>query len=345
MARRFTLLLPDDPDSRGDAFVVAVTGATGHLGTVLVRKLVQRGETVRYITRGTRAPGLDGLDAEVVMGDLADRAVLSRAFAGADIVYHCAAFISILPGSWTELERINVEATRAVLEAARQAGVRRFVHVGSVEAFPLERRIRPVTEDQEIDPDNTAIEYGRSKALGVLEVLRQPRTGMECVVCCPTAFIGPPDYRRSPLGEVISDFISGKLPAYVNGGFDFVDVRDVADGLVRAGIHGKPGRTYLLSGRFASIREVMDLVETASGVRKPRMVVPRPVMMAFMPAIEFYYRVTGRPPQFTRGSLRLLSLDVTVDSSRARTELGYSARPLEETITDTVNWLRVSTAG
>jgi len=320
--------------------LVAVTGATGHLGTVLVKQLVERGDRVRYLARSGPTAGLAGLDAESVPGDLTDRRALARLVSGVDVVFHCAARISIIPGDWVALQRTNVEGTRAVLEAARAAGVRRFVDVASIEAFPLDNLVRPVTEEQAIDPGRTAIEYGTSKALAVEEVLAASGDGIECVVCAPTSFIGPPDYRRSPLGQVISDYLHRKLPAMVDGGFDFVDVRDVADGVIKAGDNGKPGRIYLLSGRFATIPELMSILESVSGVPSPRLCLPQWLIRPFTPAIELYYRVSGRPPQFTRSSLKLLRLNVTVDSSRARDELGFASRPLEETLADTAEWLR-----
>jgi dihydroflavonol-4-reductase len=197
-----------------------------------------------------------------------------------------------------------------------------------------------VSEDQRIDPNSTALEYGRSKALGIIEVLNAAWNDMDCIVCCPTAFIGPPDYRRSPLGQVISDYLNGKLPAYVSGGFDWADVRDVADGLIRAAEWGRPGGIYLLPGHYATVPELMELLESVSGVRRPRLCLPHFVLKPFMPAIEWYYHMSGRPPQFTRGSLKILGLNVRVDGSLARRELGYRPRPLEETLADTVEWFR-----
>jgi len=319
--------------------MVLVTGATGHLGTVLVHQLVERGDQVRYLARSEPTDGLRECNAEWIQGDICDEDVVRRALSGVDTVYHAAALISIMPRSWDELFRVNVLGTRTLLQCSRTAGVRRFVHVGSVEAFPLVDGPRPLSEEQAIDPMRTAIEYGRSKAIAVLEVLAAS-DDMDCIVCAPTSFLGPPDYRRSPIGEVIHDYLLGKLPALVEGGFDFVDVRDIADGVIRAGEHGKTGRIYLLSGRYATLTELFDLVERASGIRKPRLCLPQWLLRPFTPAIELYYRITGRPPQFTRGSLKLIRLNVTVDSSRARNELGYDPRPLEETVADTVEWFK-----
>ena len=319
--------------------MVVVTGATGHLGTVIVQRLVEQGESVRYIARaGSSAPGLDGLGVERVDQSLFDRDGLARAFAGAQVVYHSAARISISRGDDDELHRVNVAGTVNVLHAAKQAGVGRVVHVGSIEAFAMERAPYPVTEQHPIDPDHTVMEYGRSKALSIQAALRAAHTGQDVVVCCPTAFIGPPDYRLSPLGRLIVDFVERRLPAYVDGGFDFVDVRDVADGVISAGSRGRSGGVYLLSGRYASVPELMTMLEERSGVKRPLLCLPTRALLPLMPFVETYYRVTRRSPRFTTGSLSILSLGVRVDSSLARRELGFSARPLEETIEDTLHW-------
>ncbi|MFW5884424.1 MAG: NAD-dependent epimerase/dehydratase family protein [bacterium] len=328
--------------------MVAVTGATGHLGTVLVCELARRGERVRYLARaGSRVPALDELEradvarapaVERVDGGLFDRAALARAFGGADVVYHCAGLISFWPGNEAELHRVNVEGTRSVLAAARAARVRRFVHVGSVEAFPLAGGDYPVSERHGIDPEATVLAYGRTKAQGMLDALAAAGDGMDVLVCAPTAFVGPPDYRGSALGTFVLDYLRRRLPAYVDGGFDFVDVRDVADGVVRAGERGASGRVYLLGGEYATIPHVIGTLEEASGVARPLVKLPVRAILPFAGIVHLYCRITGRPPRFTRGSLRLLSLGVRVDSSRARDELGYQTRPLRETLSDTVGW-------
>lgn len=356
--------------------MVAVTGATGHLGTVLVHRLIADGEEVRYVVRSTSTSrGLDDLPvgtARRVEAELLDVDALSRAFDGAEVVYHAAGMISLMPGDGDALYRVNVEGTRTALKAARRARVRRFVYLGTIEAFPLEGGVFPITEEMTIDPDRTVMDYGRTKALATRLVLgasgsdatagteatsgteleRANSSGtelddsgtsvtgteLECVVCAPTAFIGPPDYRLSSLGRFVLDTLRGRLPVAVNGGFDFVDVRDVADGVIRAARHGTPGRVYLLSGEFTTVEDIVAMITSTAGVRGPALTLPLGLVLPFAPAVELYYRATGRSPRFTHASLRLLSLRVRVDSSRAQKELGYTARPLAETIADTVRW-------
>ena len=294
--------------------MIVVTGASGHLGTVLVRQLAAEGEEIRYLTRGGPAPGLVDLEVQPVRGDLSDVESLTAACAGATVVINSAAHISIMAGDESELYRVNVEGTRNMLIAARRAGVKRFVQIGSIEAFPLEGARTPITEDDGFYPDRTVLEYGRTKALGMQEVLAAADGELECVICCPTAFIGPPDYRRSPVGQVVLDFINRRLPAYVDGGFDFVDVRDVAHGIIAA-MRTAPSRSvYLLSGRFVTIPEMMEMLERLSGARRPRLCLSYGFQRPFMPLVETYYRLCGRPLRFTRERLILLHLGVQVDS-------------------------------
>ncbi|WP_455382062.1 NAD-dependent epimerase/dehydratase family protein [Salinispira pacifica] len=319
--------------------MIAVTGATGHLGHVLVRRLVERGDQVRIVTRSTsEMAGFEDLPVERVNADLCDGTALRTAFDGADIVYHSAAKISIGADDHSELHRVNVEGTRCVIDAVRKAHVRRLVDVSSIEAFPLTIGPYPVTEELGVDPEHTVMEYGRTKALGTRFILEETQNGLDAVVACPTAFIGPPDYRLSPMGRLVLDFARGRLPAYVDGGFDFADVRDIADGVILAGEKGRSGEAYLLSGQFVTIPELMELLASLSGRRNPLLCLPTRMVASLMGPVEVYYRLFRRPPRFTRDSLHILSYGITVDSSKARKELGYQSRPLETTLSDLLAW-------
>ncbi len=323
------------------ASLSVVTGATGHLGTALVRMLCDAGPHVRYIARpGSASRGLADTGAQRSESELHDVERLAEAMSGASVVYHAAGLISLVASDRDQLHRVNVEGTQTVLTAAVRAGVPRFVHVGSVEAFPLAGGRSPITEDHGVDPTHTILEYGRTKALGILHVLSAPTGETEVVVCCPSGLIGPPDYRGSEAGRVIVDFLNRRLPAYVNGGFDFVDVRDAAAGLIAASRRGRAGSIYLLAGSYVSIPQMMELLEQESGVPKPRVCLPVGLALPVAPVAEAIARLRGRRPWFTRGSLRIVSLGVQLDSSRARDELGYTTRPIRETIADAVAWYR-----
>ncbi len=321
--------------------MIAVTGATGHLGHVLVRQLVDAGERVRIVTRSSsEMTGFEDLNVERVDAELDDVQSLRVAFSGVSMVYHSAALISFGPNGREEMHRVNVEGTRSVVEAVRIAGVRRMVHVSSIEAFPLTIGPYPIRESLGIDPDHTVMEYGRTKALGTRFVMEAAREGVDAVVACPTAFIGPPDFRLSPMGRLVLDFARGRLPAYVDGGFDFADVRDVARGVLLTGEKGRRGEAYLLSGHYLSVPDLMEMLSGLCGRKKPLFCLPTKIIASLMGPVELYYRISRTPPRFTRDSLHILSYAITVDPSKAEDELGYARRPIESTLSDLLAWYR-----
>lgn len=321
--------------------MIAVTGATGHLGHLLIRQLVDSGERVRIVTRSSSdMTGFEDLDVDRADAELTDEQSLEAAFHGVSMVYHSAALISFGPNGREEMHRVNVDGTRMVVEAVRAAGVRRLVHVSSIEAFPLTIGPYPIREELGVDPDHTVMEYGRTKALGTALVMEAARSGVDAVVACPTAFIGPPDFRLSPMGRLVLDFARGRLPAYVDGGFDFADVRDIARGVLLTAEKGRTGEAYLLSGHYLSIPDLMEMLSGLCGRKKPLFCMPTKIVASLMGPVELYYRITKNPPRFTKDSLHILSYGITVDSSKAESELGYTKRPLETTLRDLLEWYR-----
>ena len=216
--------------------MILVTGATGHIGNVLIRKLLDRGEKVRaLIWRDEDTTPLKNLEVEKVAGDVLDPASLEPAMRDVDTVYHLAGIISIMPGKNPFMWRVNVEGTRNVLEAARHANIRRLIYTSSIHA--IARAPHGVTMDESLgfDQDNPYGEYDRSKAAASLAVQNAAAEGLDAVIVCPTGVIGPNDFRGSEMGEVIRSASEARTMLYVEGAYDFVDVRDVADGLIAAG--------------------------------------------------------------------------------------------------------------
>jgi dihydroflavonol-4-reductase len=321
--------------------ISVVTGATGHLGPVLVGELLSRGEHVRCVVRHdhwSSALPTPGSRVSRCSASLSDVSALARAFEGAAVVYHAAALISLSPLDAERLATVNVEGTRNVLSAARAAGVRRLVYVSSIETFPLGDRNFPITGMEPIDPERTALAYGASKARAAKLVLEKADEGLETVVCAPTAAVGPPDVRPSRIGAAIRDAATGRLPAIVPGSFDFVDVRDVAAGIAEAGVRGVPGTTYVLGGHTTSLRELIELVCTEAGTQVPWFTAPPALIAAVSPFVRLAASIAGREPRFTRDSVYLLQLGVSVDLSLCREHLGYEPRPIEETVADTVRY-------
>ena len=315
----------------------AVTGASGHVGVNLVRTLLARGDRVRTVVR-RRTEGLEGLSVEMAGADLDNVEALTAAFTGCEVVFHAAARISITRHDATDVEAVNVQGTRNVLSACRAAGVRRMIHFSSIEAIEPRPWDRPVDEDRPGVDAALGSPYALSKAQAEREVLAA-REGLEVVVINPTAIIGPLDFRPSLLGRAIVAMARGWLPMLVDGGFDWVDVRDVA-AAAAAAVRAPAGRRYIVGGRWASMRELASLVCAQVGRMPPRLLCPYPLARAWAPVSAGFNRLLGREPLFTSSSLEVLRGNRQVSHERAARELAYCARPLEQTVADTVEWFR-----
>lgn len=322
--------------------MLVVTGATGFLGNVLVRTLLADGAgPVRALARPTSdlAP-LAGLDTEIVQADLGDPASLVAAFTGADTVFHVAGIVSITRGGLPRLRGANVEGTRNVLAACRQAAVRRLVYCSSIHAFAVPPAGTCLTEESPVDPARSAGSYDRSKAEATLLVREAARQGLDVVTVYPTGVVGPYDFRPSPMGELLLQCSRGKLPAYVDGAYNFVDVRDVAAGLAAAATKGASGAGYILAGNNLTVRGLMQTIEAVTGTPAPRLRVPIGLLKSISFLIPVYYWATRQRPLFTTYSLDVISSGCDMSSERAERELGYSARPFRETVEDAVRWFR-----
>lgn len=312
-----------------------VTGATGHVGGNLVRALLTEGRTVRVLVRQDDPPALRGLSVERVGGDVRDPDSLTRAFVGCEVLYHAAAVISIIGGQRGLVHAVNVEGARNVAEAAVDAGVRRMVHFSSVHAFQQSPLHVPLDENRARVASRGAPAYDRSKAAGeaaVREVIRRRR--LDAVIVHPAAVLGRHDYRPSRMGQVFLDLFHRKLPALIDGGFDWVDVRDVVQGAMAAESRGRCGESYLLSGHWRSIRELAEVVERVVGVPAPRMTTPMWLARCVAPVSELAGRLMGREPLFTPESLCALRANRVYVRDKAAGELGHEPRPLEETVRD-----------
>ena len=347
--------------------VVVVTGAAGHLGATLVRDLQVRGQEVRALVHRDRR-ALDGLDVEIVSGDVVDQDSLQRAFAGADMVYHTAAYISISMGDQQRLHEVNVLGTRNVVEACLRCGVQRLVHVSSIEVLegePLSTPMdesRPLIQGQTYSRENAggslgaaapnrllpwkescalqrgSSAYARSKAEGERQVRQGMSRGLDVVILYPSAIIGPYDYRQGFPNAGLMAICEGRLWALVEGGFNWVDVRDVAEGALRAGEHAAAGAKYILSGHWASLYDLAELAREIVDVPVPRLVCPMWVARIGAPFVAAASRLAGRRPLYTSAALQPLEGNRNISHARATHELGYRPRPLRETMVETLQW-------
>ena len=315
-----------------------VTGATGHIGNVLVRKLLRRGEKVRALipANESRDP-LKGLDVEAVTGDILDLDSVFESMRGIRGVFHLAGVISIMPGPNPFVRRVNVDGTKNVLDAAIESGVEKVVYTSSIHAI---QRVDDGVIDESLpfDADNPYGAYDRSKAEATLEVLGAARAGLETVVACPTGVIGPYDFRGSMMGSVIHDAAAAKPSLYVDGAYDFVDVRDVADGLISAAENGKRGESYILSGNKISVRYLLETIREITGRGFFQMKIPFDLAKFAALFTPMYYRLAHATPRFTPYSLEVLKSNSNISHAKASRELGYKPRSIYESISDTVKW-------
>lgn len=320
-----------------------VTGASGFLGNNVVRTLLSQGCRVRAAVLEEGVPAaLAGLDVEVVRVDVRDRPSLDEAFSdpGPVWVVHCAGIVTIATNTTPLVEQVNVEGVRNVLDAAVATGVQRLTYVSSVHALPPVDGVS-VEKDSPEDYDVNMVEgaYAKTKATATKMVLET--TDLWKVVVLPSAMAGPNDFGDTHLTRLVADTASGNLLLTVEGAYDFADVRDVALGTVNATRFGTKGSTYILSGHRASAATITTAVARARRRFAP-LKVPMSLAKLVAPAAEWISARRGTAPVVTPSSLDVLEEPGLFSSRRAAEELGYTVRPLQETIKDTLEWVETT---
>jgi dihydroflavonol-4-reductase len=320
--------------------MVLVTGAAGHVGSALVRELLADGETVRALAMpGEDIAGLRGLGVQIVVGDVLDPSSLQMALTGVEAVYHLAGIISIMPGKDAPMRQVNVVGTANVARLARLAGVRRMVYVSSIHALARPPRGVPIDETVPFDPHNSAGEYDRTKAEASLVILEEVRRGLDAVIVCPTGIMGPFDFRGGAMGRQMRQWMKPGKHLIIDGHFDFIDVRDVARGMILACRKGRRGQTYLLSGERISVGQLVSRVREVSGTSGMLVRIPSWVATVGSVLVTAAARLLRKKPQFTTYALETLRSNSLISGAKARDELGLHPRRIAETIADTVRWL------
>lgn len=320
---------------------VLVTGASGHIGANLVRTLLQRGERVRVLVRNsTRA--LDGLDVERLTGDVRDPDAARRAAAGAEVVVHLAAQISISGDPHGLVRAVNVDGVRSIAEAALAAGVRKFVHCSSVHAFDLYRAAegRPMVDEQwpRVPDAPSHFAYDRSKAAGERALREVMARGLPATIVHPSGVIGPYDFGPSRMGRLFLQLYRRSLPSLVDGAFDFVDVRDVVAGTLAAIDRGEVGENYLLTGHHLHVRDIAAAAQAVTGVKPPRLVSPIWLARLGVPFFTVAGKVLRQEPLYTDESLAVLQTPYKFDRAKAGRALGHAPRPFAESVRDIYAW-------
>jgi dihydroflavonol-4-reductase len=321
--------------------VALVTGANGFVGCHVVRALCARGMQVRAFVRpNSDRRALEGVECELAFGDVRDRTAVDLAVTGCDQVYHVAADYRLWVLDEAPMYDANVQGTRNILEAAASAGVQRIVHTSTVGALGIAkdgvgREDTPVTLDQMVGP------YKRSKFLAEVEVLKAARQGVPVVIVNPSTPVGPLDYKPTPTGRVIVDFLNRRMPAYVDTGLNLVGVEDCARGHLLAAERGRIGEKYILGGENLSLKQILQRLARLSGLPAPRVRLPFAVALGFAFGAEAVARIiTHRPPRASLTEVRMARKPMFFDSAKARAELGCDAGPIDDALRRAVEFFR-----
>jgi len=323
--------------SKGDR--VLVTGATGFIGSTIVRELVERGaKVIALIQPRASDANLLGLDVERVVADVRDAVALNTAAMSARFVFHVAALYRFWPHDPRLFYEVNVEGTRNVLSAARAAGCERVVYTGSVSTLGhLDARSSDETTYARIE--ELVGNYERSKYVAEREALSEAATGLPLVIVLPTTPFGPGDEAPTPTGRIVLDFLRGRMSAYVDTAMNVVDVADVARGHILAAERGSVGRSYILGGENLELREILERLAACTGLPAPKVQVPKGLMLTMgylSDAVEG--RLIGRNPTVSLDAARIAMTRRIFSDERARRELGYESRPASEALERSARW-------
>jgi len=321
---------------------VLVTGATGHLGANVVRRLLDDGKAVRVLLQpGLDQSAVDGLEVERVFGDIRSLDDMRKATKGCERIFHTAAKISTLNSDQKEMRLlydINVLGTRNVLEAAKENDCGRVVVTGSFSAigWDLEDPTKPIGETMPHYPFVEMLPYSRSKVLTEYECLRAVTEGQDVVIATSCAIIGPNDFVPSRLGRTLCDFANGTLRAYIPGGFMFVAAKDITEGHMLAMDKGRNGQKYIFASEYLSMDDMIGLFEEITGTRRPRLRLPRNVMYGIVTVHEAFMTTffPKAPLRITPHAVRILGLERRADTTKAQTELGFKPTKMRDAIQD-----------
>jgi dihydroflavonol-4-reductase len=316
---------------------IALTGASGHIGTNLCRALLSEGHEVRaLINRTTKS--LEGIPIERIPGNILDKESLESLVKNCEIVIHLAATISIQGINDRDLLSVNINGTKNILDILKKLPVKRFIHFSSIHALTQEPFNEILDETRPLalkDP----ILYNRTKAWSEHLVMEAINSGMDGVIINPTSVIGPNDFRPSLIGRAIIQICQNKLPGLVRGGYNWVDVRDVVSGTLQAIEKGKKGERYLLSGNWLSLPDLVGIISHYHKIKERHAILPYWIAGLGVPFLKVYAMLHGTEPLYTRESLDIVKHSHRMIScDKARKEFGYQPRPIETTIKDTLEW-------
>ena len=317
-----------------------VTGAAGFLGSHVTRQLVARGEDVRVLMRASsNNRAISDLSLEYVTGDLRDAASLERAMNGVKRVFHVAADYRLWAKHPKDIYDSNVGGTQNLLAAAKNAGVEQLIYTSTVATIAVDRPELP-NEGTEAKLDEMIGHYKRSKWMAEQEVLQAARNGFPVIVAMPTTPVGPWDWKPTPTGKIILDFLNGAMPGYVETGLNFVGVEECAAGHLLVSDRGKIGERYLLGAENLTLKELLDTLAKITGLAAPGMKIPHGVALGVAYVESAFSRLIGREPGIPVEGVKIAQHKMFVECSRAKRELGFEAGPVAAALERAVRWYR-----
>jgi len=325
--------------------IALVTGATGFVGSAVVRSAISRGFKVRALARpNSRRANLGGLEIEPAEGDMRDAASLARAMTGARYLFHVAADYRLWARDPDEIIRNNRDGTRAVMEAARSASVERVVYTSSVATLKPRDDGSDADETDRADMNTAIGAYKKSKVAAERVVEEMIAQGLPVVIVSPSTPVGSRDIRPTPTGRIIVEAANGRMPAYVETGLNLVHVDDVAEGHLLALEKGRIGENYILGGHDVMLKEMLADIARLVGRKPPRLSLPRAPLFPLAYISEAIARITGKEPMLTMDALKMAKHKMFFSSAKAKSELGYSVQPWRLALADAVNWFKVTGA-
>jgi len=321
-----------------------VTGATGFIGGNLVRELLSQGYQVKtLVRRESDHSNIEGMNVEIALGDLSDKASLAGALEGCDVLFHVAACYTFWAPDTRAIYEANVHGTENILAAALAKGVEKVVYTSTESTIGIAKNGSLGTEEMEANPGQLAGHYKKSKYMAERAALNMCGEGLSLVVVNPTAPVGPLDIKPTPTGQFIVDFLNGKMPAYVDTGLNLIDVRDVAKGHVLALERGRMGERYILGNRNLTFKEIMDILGQITGIKAPRFKIPLLIALGAGYTDELISgKVLGRRPRIPVAAVKTARKFRHFDCSKAIGELGLPQTPVEEALEKAVMWFRTN---
>ena len=319
-----------------------VTGAAGFLGSHVARQLVARGENVRVLMRpSSNNRAISDLSLEYVTGDLRDAASLERAMKDVKRVFHVAADYRLWARKPQEIYDSNVGGTKNVLAAAKNAGVEQLVYTSTVATIAVDRPNLP-NEATDARLEEMIGHYKRSKWMAEQQVLQAAKEGLAAIVAMPTTPLGPWDWKPTPTGKIILDFLNGKMPGYVETGLNFVGAEECAAGHLLVAEKGKAGERYLLGAENLTLKELLEMIAEITGLSAPGMKIPHTVALGVAYVDTAFSRLLGKEPQIPVEGVKIAQHKMFVDCSRARQELGFAPGPVVAALERAVRWYQAN---